>query len=42
MDSVIARYRIVLGADEGYATAIEALDQLYEQIECWPDLAEIL
>ncbi len=42
VDSSIARYRLVLEADEAHPQAIEALDQLYEQTERWPDLAEIL
>ena len=41
-DSAIARYRIVLEADEHHLQAIEALDQLYEQSEKWPELAGIL
>lgn len=42
VDSAIARYRAVLAADEHHQQAIEALDQLYEQTERWPELAEIL
>ncbi|MGE0785808.1 MAG: tetratricopeptide repeat protein [Sandaracinaceae bacterium] len=42
VDSAIARYRLVLTADEAHAQAIEALDQLYEQTERWADLAGIL
>ena len=42
VDASIQRYRLVLEVDEAHAQAIEALDQLYEQTERWPDLAEIL
>ena len=42
VDSAIARYRIVLEADEHHIQAIEALDQLYEQTERWAELAGIL
>ncbi len=42
VDSAIQRYRTVLETDEHHIQAIEALDQLYEQTERWPDLAEIL
>ena len=42
VDAAIARYRIVLEADATQAGAIQALDQLYEQTERWPELADIL
>ena len=42
VDSAIARYRTVLEADASHIQAVEALDQLYEQTERWPELAEIL
>ncbi|MGF1469684.1 MAG: tetratricopeptide repeat protein [Sandaracinaceae bacterium] len=40
--AAIERYRTVLAADEEHPQAIEALDQLYQDTEAWPDLAEIL
>lgn len=42
VDAAIARYCIVVEADEHHAQAIEALDQLYEQTQRWPELAAIL
>ena len=42
VDSAIARYRTVLEVDDAHIQAVEALDQLYEQTERWPELAEIL
>lgn len=42
VDSAIARYRIVLRADEVHPQAMVALDRLYEQTEQWSELADIL
>ncbi len=42
VDAAIARYTIVLGADELHRSAVEALDRLYEATERWSDLAGIL
>ncbi|MEM9188384.1 MAG: tetratricopeptide repeat protein [Myxococcota bacterium] len=42
VDAAIARYKLVVDADEGHVDAIEALDRLYEATERWPELAEIL
>jgi len=42
VDSAIARYTMVVTADESHRQAIEALDRLYEATERWGDLAGIL
>jgi tetratricopeptide (TPR) repeat protein len=42
VESAIARYNRVLGADEAQPQAIESLDRLYAATERWSDLARIL
>ncbi|MDB4931690.1 MAG: domain protein putative component of TonB system [Myxococcaceae bacterium] len=41
-DAAITRYRKVLDVDAGNASALRALDRLYEALEQWPQVAEIL
>ncbi|HSC86117.1 MAG TPA: tetratricopeptide repeat protein, partial [Polyangiaceae bacterium] len=42
VESAIARYRQVLGAEAENRAALSALDRLYSQTEKWSELAEIL
>ncbi|MBK8168920.1 MAG: tetratricopeptide repeat protein [Sandaracinaceae bacterium] len=42
VESAIARYSIVVEADDSHLQAIEALDRLYEGTERWQDLTGIL
>ncbi|MDO9019269.1 MAG: hypothetical protein Q8S73_07535 [Deltaproteobacteria bacterium] len=41
-DAAISRYRAVLEVDAGNASALRALDRLYEALEQWPQVAEVL
>ncbi len=41
-DAAIARYRKVLEVDASNASALRALDRLYEAHEQWPQVAEVL